>query len=86
MRFYKMTNTVHIFYGRNIEVGDIICISRYFKKLVIYRNSITKVRFITFSDKKKINLLVSGRCKPLTKSELNKIKPHLRREHLKYDL
>ena len=88
MRFYKvLQNTkANAWTTDLLNEGDIICFSAYFKQLIVVSNSREKTKFLYSPDRWRLNLILSEKVRPLTQKELNKIKPHLRVEHLKYDL
>ena len=88
MRFYKVLQNTTTSTWRDdiIFKNDIICFSRYFHQLVVVSDGLKKTRFLYSPDKWRLNLILSEKVRPLTQKELNRIKPHLKVEHLKYDL
>ena len=88
MRFYKTTQPAKLSpYSTDIlKQGVVICISKYFKHCVVYP-SVTEKTFMCYSrDEYLLEHIIEGKLTPLTQKELNKIKPHLRKEHFGRDL
>ena len=87
MRFYKvLQNTNANYYNGDLFENEIVCFSFYFRRIVVISDGHKSTRFIFATDSIKLNLILTEKVRPLTQQELNKIKPHLRIEHLKYDL
>lgn len=85
MRFLKVLKDINTRYDI-IRQGEIICFSKYFRWIVVISDGKQKTRHIYSTDKIKLHLILEGKLRFLTDKELNKIKPHLRKEHFNIDL
>lgn len=88
MRFFKVLNTIPSKWNKfcKLEKDDIILYSKYFKQLVICSDGKKKTLFKYKSGYDLLNEICDGNLTLLTEKELEKIKPHLRKEVFKNDL
>ncbi len=88
MRFYKVlcNTSTSAFKHNTINEGEIVCFSFYFKGVVVISDGKQKTRHLYSTDRYKLNLILSDKVTPLTEKELNKIRPHLKKEHFNKDL
>lgn len=90
MRFYKATEDIDIssYYpkGKVLKKGRIICFSEYFTCGVLISDGTEKTSFLWKSTTSLMEHVLDGKLTPLTQKQLNKIRPHLRKEHFGVDL
>lgn len=88
MRFFKVLQNISVSNWSQdvIQEGEIICFSRYFTGIVVISDGTKSTRHFYSDSRQKLNLILSGKVIPLTETELNRIRPHLKKEHLNYDL
>jgi hypothetical protein len=88
MRFFRVLQNSGASPWRNdvLNEGDIICFSTYFDGIVVVSNGRDKTKHFWTTDRWKLNLLLSKKIISLTEKELNKIRPHLKKEHFNRDL
>ena len=88
MRFLKTAQSTKLspYSTKTLKEGTIVSISKYFKHCVVYP-SVTEKSFMYYAwYKYLLELILDGKLLPLTEKELDKIKPHLRKEHFGIDL
>ena len=67
-------------------IGEVFCISLYYNSLVVVATPTNKTRFPFSWMISVVELLVSDNVEKLTPQELNKIRPHLTKKMLQYDM
>lgn len=85
MRFFKAKQDIPYLNGI-IEKGRVLSSSKYYKNVVIVSDGTEKTKLTWMSKIGLFELFLTEKIKPLTKKELNKIKPHLKKEQLESDL
>lgn len=87
MRFFRAIEDLEglSFHKTTIEKGSVICFSKYFDWDVLVSDGTQKTEFIWMSGEKSLESILNGKLIPLTQKELDKIKPHLKKEHFGRD-
>lgn len=88
MKFYKLQQDLTFITETQklkMKAGRLICFSDYFKLAVLISDGTEKTQFIK-ADKNFLKGLLYRNLTVLEEKELNKIKPHLKKEHFGGDL
>lgn len=87
MRFYKVTeDIVDIGFTQKLNQGEILCLSRYYNGIVVVATSNSRTKFPLYSPRAIVELFRMDSVEKLTPQELNKIRPHLTKKMLQYDM
>jgi len=88
MRFFRAEESFEmgIYRKTMVQKGRVVCFSNYFTWTVLVSDGDEKTKFLYGGSYGALELFIEGKLVPLTEKELNKIKPHLRKEHFGRDL
>ena len=87
MRFYKVIkDTIDIGFNQILQKGEVLCLSRYYNGIVVVATSNSRTKFPLYYPRAIVELFRMDSVEKLTPQELNKIRPHLTKKMLQYDM